>query len=84
MNDIFPAASVKDFLKAINKLSNKKAMGIDKTSTVVLKMCVLVIAPCLAFIADRCGFRQGRSTVDAILTFQHYVLKGLEACEKAK
>jgi hypothetical protein len=148
INDIFPEASVKDFLKVINKLSNKKAMGIDNIPAVVLKKCVLVIAPCLAFIADRCiregdfpniwkkaivtpvpkvkgsnkhgdyrpvsllplmsklveihlnkilrlhidhhlsnnqyGFRQGRFTVDAILTLQHYVLKGFEACEKAK
>jgi hypothetical protein len=29
------------------------------------------------------GFRQSRSTVDAILTFQHYVLSGFRACENA-
>jgi hypothetical protein len=29
------------------------------------------------------GFRQGRSTVDAIVSFQHAVLRGFEKCEKA-
>jgi hypothetical protein len=30
------------------------------------------------------GFRQGRSTVDAILSFQHYVLRGFQKCEMSK
>lgn len=30
------------------------------------------------------GFRQGRSTVDAILFLQHLILRGFERCEKAK
>jgi exonuclease III len=47
-------ACPKAFLKSLIKLPQKKAMGPDEIPAIVLKSCALVIAPCLAEIANMC------------------------------
>lgn len=140
--------NIKYLLRKISKLPNKKAMGCDGIPAMVIKNCSLVLAPCLAEIANRCllemdfpsvwkqaivlpipkkfnssnpgdyrpvsllplfsklvessindimlqfiepllsdlqyGFRKGRSTTEALLVFQHFVLEGFKICERAK
>ena len=51
-SSFFPPALVKEFLTYIHKTSAKKAMGSDTIPTIVVKNCALVLAPCLASIAD--------------------------------
>jgi hypothetical protein len=46
-------SNIKDVLKYINKLPNRKAMGNDGIAASVIKNCSLVLAPCLIRIADR-------------------------------
>lgn len=43
---------------------------------------MLYIDPFLS--SKQFGFRRGRATVDAILLFEHFILRGFEVCEKRK
>jgi hypothetical protein len=49
-----PTFNVKQTLKNIKRIGNKKATGSDNIPITLIKHCSLVLAPCLTIIAERC------------------------------